>query len=720
MANIAVLDQTTINQIAAGEVIERPSSVVKELVENSIDAGATAITVEIKEGGISFIRITDNGSGIEEKELPLAFLRHSTSKIKSAIDLMSVKSLGFRGEALSSIAAVAQVELITKTKEAFTGARYVIEGGKEVSIESIGAPCGTTFIVRNLFFNTPARRKFLKTPATEAGYISELIERLAISHPDISFRFINNNQPKLHTSGNTNVKDIIYHIYGRDIASNVINVSAAEEGISVSGFIGKPVVTRGNRNYENYFINGRYVKSNIISKAIEEAYQPYIMQHRYPFTALHFTIKSDTLDINVHPTKMELRFSNNQQVYNFVLNTLSHALSHREMIPDVVIDDKENEKNIQIEKKAINSVRMPEPFENRRLSFNTANNSYISNSIGNATVKRELNSKTANTNIAASVNVQEDRKADIQEHVIREENAPYKVCNKNIEEQMDVIQNSNIPVKSEDVSTNQETNVRLVANGKETDKTVIADKEDTIDTKKVNEKADASITEKTAENKVINTQEKAMQPEKEQYEQLKFLDEKAMISHRIIGQLFDTYWLVEYGKNLYMIDQHAAHEKVLYERMMKKLKEDGRCESQYISPPIVLSLSMREEEVLKENMELFKNLGYEIEPFGGKEYSISAVPSNIPGVADSELLIEVLDGLVEDNRKGEADIIREKIASMSCKAAVKGNNKLSLDEIKTLIDELLSLENPYNCPHGRPTIISMSKYEIERKFKRII
>ncbi|MBU5470823.1 DNA mismatch repair endonuclease MutL [Falcatimonas sp. MSJ-15] len=705
MANIAVLDQTTINQIAAGEVIERPSSVVKELVENSIDAGATAITVEIKEGGISFIRITDNGSGIEEKELPLAFLRHSTSKIKSAIDLMSVKSLGFRGEALSSIAAVAQVELITKTKEAFTGARYVIEGGKEVSIESIGAPCGTTFIVRNLFFNTPARRKFLKTPATEAGYISELIERLAISHPDISFRFINNNQPKLHTSGNTNVKDIIYHIYGRDIAANVINVSAAEEGISVSGFIGKPVVTRGNRNYENYFINGRYVKSNIISKAIEEAYQPYIMQHRYPFTALHFTIKSDTLDINVHPTKMELRFSNNQQVYNFVLNTLSHALSHREMIPDVVIDDKENEKSIQIEKKAINSTRMPEPFENRRLSFNTANNSYISNSIGNATVKKEMNNSLDNKNTSdsinmqknSSINIQENGSGNIQEQLIREENAPYK--SKNVEEQAGNMQNSNMPVKSEDVSVHTVTGVtENVSANKETDAGLVA--ENGNETNKI------VISEKI--------------PEKEQYEQLKFLDEKAMISHRIIGQLFDTYWLVEYGKNLYMIDQHAAHEKVLYERMMKRLKEDGRCESQYISPPIVLSLSMREEEVLKENMELFKNLGYEIEPFGGKEYSISAVPSNIPGVADSELLIEVLDGLVEDNKKGEADVIREKIASMSCKAAVKGNNRLSLDEIKTLIDELLSLDNPYNCPHGRPTIISMSKYEIERKFKRIV
>lgn len=708
MANIAVLDQTTINQIAAGEVIERPSSVVKELVENSIDAGATAITVEIKEGGISFIRITDNGSGIEEKELPLAFLRHSTSKIKSAVDLMSVKSLGFRGEALSSIAAVAQVELITKTKEAFTGARYVIEGGKEVSIESIGAPCGTTFIVRNLFFNTPARRKFLKTPTTEAGYISELIERLAISHPDISFRFISNNQPKLHTSGNTNVKDIIYHIYGRDIAANVINVSAAEEGISVSGFIGKPVVTRGNRNYENYFINGRYVKSNIISKAIEEAYQPYIMQHRYPFTALHFNIKADTLDINVHPTKMELRFSNNQQVYNFVLNTLTHALSHREMIPDVVIDDKENEKNIKLEKKAINSVRVPEPFENRRLSFNTSQNAYISNSVGTAAVKR---SSMANAPVSKE-----------NAELIREENSSYKTVSINAPnvagEKVDVKDNLN------DIQTADTKLTNAVA--VKADSTDIKDKNTELNNDKViNAKVSEVKENNVKENdvRVNSTKEENTEIQNtvpQNYEQLKFLDEKAMVSHRIIGQLFDTYWLVEYGKNLYMIDQHAAHEKVLYERMMKKLKENGRCESQYISPPIVLSLSMREEEVLKENMELFNNLGYEIEPFGGKEYSISAVPSNIPGVADSELLIEVLDGLVEDNRKGEADVIKSKIASMSCKAAVKGNNKLSLDEIKTLIDELLSLDNPYNCPHGRPTIISMSKYEIERKFKRIV
>lgn len=652
MANIAVLDQEAINQIAAGEVIERPSSVVKELVENSIDAGATAITVEIKEGGISFIRITDNGSGIEQKELSLAFLRHSTSKIKSALDLMSVKSLGFRGEALSSIAAVSQVELITKTKDAFTGSRYVIEGGKEVSIESVGAPDGTTFIVKNLFFNTPARRKFLKTPTTEAGYISELVERLAISHPDISFRLINNNQPKLHTSGNTNLKDIIYHIYGRDITSNVINVSAAREGISVNGFIGKPVVTRGNRNYENYFINGRYIKSNIISKAIEEAYQPYIMQHRYPFTALHFTIKPDTLDINVHPTKMELRFSNNQEVYDFVLNTLRYALSNKEMIPDVVIDDKENEKLIKTEQKNLNSVRLPEPFENKRIAFNTTNNSLISNNLGKSAVKRT---------------------------------------------------SGNLPMPD---FLKETTDYHVNKNG-------------TVEVNNITNGSNLKTTQSNANSDNCNTANRDTKTI-DNFEQLKFLDKKAMTSHRIIGQLFDTYWLVEYDNNLYMIDQHAAHEKVLYEQTMKKLATQGTCDSQYVSPPTVFSLSIREEEVLKENMQVFKELGFEIEHFGGKEYSISAIPANLPGVNNSELFIEILDSMVDDNKLKEPNLVREKVASMSCKAAVKGNNKLSFEEIKKLINDLLSLDNPYNCPHGRPTIVSMSKYEIERKFKRIV
>lgn len=706
MANIAVLDQEAINQIAAGEVIERPSSVVKELVENSIDAGATAITVEIKEGGISFIRITDNGSGIEQKELSLAFLRHSTSKIKSALDLMSVKSLGFRGEALSSIAAVSQVELITKTKDAFTGSRYVIEGGKEVSIESVGAPDGTTFIVKNLFFNTPARRKFLKTPTTEAGYISELVERLAISHPDISFRLINNNQPKLHTSGNTNLKDIIYHIYGRDITSNVINVSAAREGISVNGFIGKPVVTRGNRNYENYFINGRYIKSNIISKAIEEAYQPYIMQHRYPFTALHFTIKPDTLDINVHPTKMELRFSNNQEVYDFVLNTLRYALSNKEMIPDVVIDDKENEKLIKTEQKNLNSVRLPEPFENKRIAFNTTNNSLISNNLGKSAVKRTSGNLPMPDFLKETTDYHVNKNGTVEVNNITNGN------NLKINVSSDNCNAANRDTKT--IDNLRTKNLQNVANSNLENRQDINSK---LELKNAHEVINANTQQNTNNN--VNMKDNSIN-NREHFEQLKFLNKKAMTSHRIIGQLFDTYWLVEYDNNLYMIDQHAAHEKVLYEQTMKKLATQGTCDSQYVSPPTVFSLSIREEEVLKENMQVFKELGFEIEHFGGKEYSISAIPANLPGVNNSELFIEILDSMVDDNKLKEPNLVREKVASMSCKAAVKGNNKLSFEEIKKLINDLLSLDNPYNCPHGRPTIVSMSKYEIERKFKRIV
>ena len=361
---IQILDQNTINKIAAGEVIERPASVVKELAENAIDAMATAVTIEIKDGGISFIRITDNGCGIDKGEIPMAFLRHSTSKIKSVEDLMCVRSLGFRGEALSSIAAVAQIELITKTKEAFTGVRYVIEGGKEQNMEDIGAPDGTTFIVRNLFYNTPVRRKFLKTATTEAGYVSALVEHLAFSHPEISFRFINNGQNKLYTSGNGSLKDIIYHVNGRDIATNLLEVSAKTQDIQISGFIGKPMISRGNRTYENYFINGRYIKSNIITRAIEEGYKGYIMQHQYPFTALHFTIEQSIIDVNVHPTKMELRFSQNEFVYDFVLNAIRNTLSRRELVPEVRLGRSENV--------PVNKTRPAEPFEVKRMAAEAA------------------------------------------------------------------------------------------------------------------------------------------------------------------------------------------------------------------------------------------------------------------------------------------------------------------------------------------------------------
>lgn len=637
MKNIAVLDQNTIDKIAAGEVIERPSSIVKELVENAIDAGANAITVEIKEGGISLIRITDNGEGIEASQVPLAFLRHATSKISKVEDLLNVASLGFRGEALSSIAAVCQVELITKTAGSLTGVRYLIEGGKEKGLEEIGAPEGTTFLVRNIFYNTPARKKFLKTPMTEAGYISNLMERMAMSHPEIAFKFINNNQTKLHTSGNANLKDVIYGLYGRDIASNLVEIHTQAGDVAIDGFIGKPVISRGNRNYENYFINGRYIRSSIIAKAIEDGYKTFMMQHKYPFTALHFSIDGKLLDINVHPTKMELRFADNQGMYQLVQDTVKQGLSHRELIPVVSVKEEKKTEVPQMKR----PVSVPEPFEKkRREQFGEERAAY----------KTEWNSGQA------------------------------------------------IPVPKS--------------------------LEEFIKKGKTDEAAAGAPGEPEQVMKPYLTEKKPGTLARVSAQQMNLFEDKLLSKehireHRLIGQLFDTYWLVEFHEKLYIIDQHAAHEKVLYERTMKSL-ENKEFTSQQLSPPMILTLNMQEEALLSQYMEHFTRLGFEIEPFGGKEYSVSAVPANLYGIAQKELFLEMLDGLAEQTGRVQAEMVNEKIASMSCKAAVKGNHGMSALEAEALIGELLSLENPYNCPHGRPTIISMTKYELEKKFKRIV
>lgn len=653
MSKIALLSQETIDKIAAGEVIERPSSVVKELVENAIDAGSTAITVEIKEGGISFIRITDNGSGIESSEVPLAFLRHSTSKIRSAEDLLCVHSLGFRGEALSSIAAIARVELITKTADALTGTRYLIEGSKEISQEEIGAPEGTTFLVRDLFYNTPARRKFLKTAQTEGTYISDMLEKLALSHPDISFKYINNNQTRLHTSGNGNRKDLIYHIYGREIASSLLEVNFKCDYFALTGFIGKPSINRGNRNYENYFINGRYIKSTVLSKAIEEAYKNFLMQHQYPFTVLYFTFEGETLDVNVHPTKMELRFGNNQEIYKELCDALYAVLSHRELIPEVPVTEEKKQKIEHVYKDPI-----PEPFEKRRIN--------------------EIRS-------AATA-------------VVKEPVASYgnQALSKS---------SASIPViKQPDMASAPHPGVIAV---------------------QPNPKFEQPINKAAKPGKVIDKQPIAQQqmqnPTQVTLESISsdFLTKDAKKKHRIIGQLFKTYWLIEYEDKLYIIDQHAAHEKVLFERTMARLNQKEYT-SQTISPPIVLSLDAKEQEMLEKYLPQIEKLGYEIENFGGREYMISAVPDNLFHIDMKDLFIEMLDDFSDISGRATPDLILEKVATMSCKAAVKGNDALSLPEIDALIEELLTLENPFNCPHGRPTIISMSKYEIEKKFKRIV
>lgn len=649
MPNIAILNQETIDKIAAGEVVERPCSVVKELVENAIDAGSTAITVEIKEGGISFIRITDNGCGIERDQVAVAFYRHSTSKIRSAEDLLTVKSLGFRGEALSSISAVARVELITKTYDELTGTRYVIEGSKELSNEEIGAPDGTTFIVKDLFYNVPARRKFLKTAQTEGSYISDMVEKLALSHPDISFKFINNNQTKLHTSGNGNRKDIIYHIFGREISSSLLEVKHECEYFKVEGFIGKPVITRGNRNYENYFINGRYVKSNILSRAIEEAYKNFLMQHQYPFTVLYFTFFSE-LDVNVHPTKMELRFDNNNEIYVELCDTIYAILSHKEMIPEVPVDSTPAPKKIVHEYKE----PIPEPFEKRRINEVRAAES---RSVYGQSVTATVKSSTVK---GPAVN------EPLTENTLNQQKAKTSASTP-------VVHTGNSVEPKPETSTVAYEPAQIV----------------------------------TATQQTLGDYDKV------------FLTESSKKQFSIIGQLFKTYWLIEFEDKLYIIDQHAAHEKVLYEKTMARLANKDFT-SQRISPPIVMTLDARESEMLEKYRPQIEQFGYEVEHFGGKEYMISAIPDNLFHIDMKDLFIEMLDDFSNATGRQTPDIITEKVASMSCKAAVKGNDKLTLPEINELIDELLSLDNPYNCPHGRPTIISMSKYEIEKKFKRIV
>lgn len=702
---IQLLDQNTINKIAAGEVIERPSSVVKELVENAIDAGAMAITVEIKEGGISFIRVTDNGSGINKNEIDIAFKRHATSKIKSIEDLITVSSLGFRGEALASISAVSQVELITKTKDSITGTRYISEGGQKMSIEDIGAPDGTTFIVRNLFFNTPVRRKFLKSAATEAGYINSLMQYLALSHPDISFRFINNNQNKLHTSGNMKLKDIIYNVYGRDITANLYEVNSSANNIKIEGYIGKPFVNRGNRTYENYYINGRYIKSGIINRAIEAGYKGFIMPHNYPFTVLHFTINPKIIDVNVHPTKMELRFSDNEYVYNFVYDTILSTLKGKELVAKVEADGQVMQ---HIRKDMLDEGEKDKKPEN----------------IPNVNNDGQQNIESA---------VQSDMVKDIEN--VKNDSSVQTTVNKIVDAGMSegqpagsdndkVVRNIDNVIGNKAEICPSSSAVTLVPESTYKEQQENHNEVQTTLTPATKTRLPEPFEVKRSEAMVKDDEKKYQADVKAKPEQMsmfkdKLLDEDNKNNYRIIGQLFDTYWLIEFEDRFYMMDQHAAHEKVLYERMMKKIKE-RHIDTQMIMPPIILTLNMNEEEVLKRNMPVFTKMGYEIEEFGGNEYKVTGIPAGFPKLDYRQMLMDLIDGLMREGRMSDMDILTEKVASMSCKAAIKGNNKISYEEAKELMNELMKADNPYNCPHGRPTLIVMSKYDIEKKFKRIV
>ncbi len=685
MSKIHVLNQDTINKIAAGEVIERPMAVVKELTENAIDADANAITVEVKDGGKALIRMTDNGVGMNEEDVRLAFTPHATSKIDDAEDLLRVSTLGFRGEALASISSVSQLEMVTKTRNELMGCRYEADGGKERTLEAVGCPDGTTILVRNLFFNTPARLKFLKSSPTEAGYINTLIERLALSHPDISFRFINQNQTKLHTSGNGNLKDVIYHIYGKDITSNLLEVDASEVSCQVKGFIGKPIISRGNRNYMNYFINGRYIKSSTIHKAIEDAYQPYTMQHRYPFTVLHFTVAPELVDINVHPQKMEIRFSDAQGIYQSVYHAISEALKHREFIPEVSLASSDSKPVPKKGQATAKPVREPEMFEKKRMQ---------------------------SVQILEEIKKQDER---LKKQGMMQETAVYgKRDNTETSKGMDA---------SSDMEPIQAAGSAVLNIGQaEATENTVSNMEqtkaagNTVPNMEQTENAPNTVphTERTNEVR-YNVHD----PVQESFFDKGILSEQAQKEVKIIGQVFDTYWILQYDSAMYMVDQHAAHEKVLYERFMRQFSEKKPI-VQLLQPPVVLTLTMQEEQAVKEHMSVFEELGYQIEPFGGREYVVNGVPAHLPQIGNEELLKEVIDAMVDEHARPTPDILKDKIASMSCKAAVKGNNRLPREQMEELLRELMTLENPYHCPHGRPTMIKMTKTELDKKFKRIV
>lgn len=716
---IKVLDQNTINKIAAGEVIEKPSSVIKELVENSIDSGATAVTVEVKGGGLSFLRVTDNGAGIKKDEVKLAFLRHATSKLVTVEDLLSISSLGFRGEALASIAAVAQVEMITKTADDVTGLRYQIHGGKEISSEEIGAPGGTTIIVRNLFYNTPARKKFMKTDATETSYIYDLMCRICMSHPEISFKFIANGTDKLFTSGNGKLRDIIYHIYGRDITSNLLEINAKNDYMKISGYIARPCISRGNRSFEGYYVNHRYIKSAVLTKAIEDAFRTFVMIHKFPFTEINFQVRPDLLDVNVHPTKMELKFANSQDIYSFTYNAIRETLLFKELIPDVAPGKDPKPETF----KQRDVGKAPEAFENKRRE---------------AIVRAE--ERTVPQSQPEQLRPAEPQSQPEQLRSAETQTSPQQLCpiepqtsSQPVRPVIEIIdETSSSNNKGSDVIDNNKTekpegNYIYADRNNDLERAIVQNRNVVNESPAYTAPAPArpSVTAATQDSTVSVASDAAYIEEagkkyvQQDMFQEKFLTKEARAKHRLIGQLFKTYWLIEYDGKFFIMDQHAAHEKVKYEELMENYK-NKKIYSQYLMPPAVVTLSAAEIEFLHENMDMFEALGYQIENFGGREFKLNAVPDNLFGLDGRELFIDFIADASSSAKKVTIDTFIHKLSTMACKAAIKGNTEISFKEADALIDQLLKLENPYTCPHGRPTVISMTEAEIEKKFKRIV
>lgn len=725
MAVIRLLEQDTIDKIAAGEVVERPRSVVKELTENSIDAGATALTVEVRDGGISMIRVTDDGAGIPQDQVKTAFLRHATSKIRKVDDLTTIQSFGFRGEALSSIAAVSRVELITKTRESLTGTRYRIEGGIEVGCEEVGAPDGSTFVCRDLFYNTPARRKFLKSAQTEAGYISEFCERLALSHPELSVKFMVNGTTRLATSGNGKQMDVIYRVFGRDITDNLIEVDQTDpaSGMHLHGYLGKPQISRGNRVYEIFYVNGRLIASNILSKAAEEGYETFLMQHRFPFLILSLDLDGKQVDVNVHPAKAQVRFSDGPGVFEFVRNTVKNALTHREMIIRSAFGDEDKEAAAAKARAqaVLKKEGAPEPFElSRREKLARKDAADKAGSSGETPSPSE-----------GSASREEEPKAGYDFSRLRRENpaasdSPYSIKYPHADQQRSAswkrisADRNYLDNVSDFLDKNNNFRAAEPAQNYSAGASVQAEaglkEERPLQNKGTGNIQDTDTDH--ARQMTLDDFSKEGDGAKEDDNSL-FLTREHVKEHRLIGQVFDTYWIVQFRGSLFIIDQHAAHEKVMFERLMKRFR-NKEVTSQQVSPPIIVSLSMAEEDQLKGHMDLFRQMGFEIESFGDRDYTISAVPQDLFGLTEKEFFLEMLDKMSSDTGKTSMEDITARVATMACKAAVKGNTRLSFQEADALIDELLQLDDPYNCPHGRPTILSMTRQELEKKFKRIV
>jgi len=643
MNKIQLLDQHTINKIAAGEVVESPKSVVKELVENSIDAWATAVSVEIKEGGISYIRIADNGNGIPSTDVKTAFLRHATNKIRAIEDLENIFSLGFRGEALASIAAVAQVELQTKTKDEETGTKIIIHGGEILSFEQIACGEGTVIVVKNLFYNVPARRKFLKKPAMESGYISDVMNRFALGHPEVSLKYTNNQTLLLHTSGNNDLKTAMLHVYGKEVASSTLAVTHETKEFKLTGVIGLSEISRNNRNYETLFINGRFIKNKLVFSAVEAAYKTRLLIGKFPVFVLHLQMAAKDVDVNVHPAKMEVRFGDEDAIYKLFYDAVVNVFSEQVLIPKTTWDSNTEKRPIFAEKETgtQQEISLKEDFE-----------------------------------------IEDDRKI----------------------EQIEEFKKIALEPRAEEKKISYDA--KKIPEMKKTLRDV-----DELLGKKAGKQS--KVAENMGQYSIMQEEPISMVVAKVEKKKETFFK-----NYTIIGQMFATYWIVAQGESFYMIDQHAAHERVLYETLMERFRSED-IPSQRLISPVPLGLSGSEIAVLQEQYELFLQFGFDLEELFPGEYALSAVPYIIKEPSGVRFFIELLDLLADKTISSIYDTKILTIATMACKAAVKGNDRLDVQEANALIKQLLTLENPFTCPHGRPTMIEMSKYELEKKFKRV-